>query len=65
MAKQANFLKCRHCEWTTRKWGRDSSPGKGFSRLMEHIREEHPKEHAKTQAAAEAHEASRNQPSNF
>jgi hypothetical protein len=65
MAKQANVIKCKHCDWITRKWGRGSSPGKAFTRLIDHIRDEHPKEHAKTQALAEAHEASRNQPSNF
>ena len=66
MARQgANFLKCKYCTWTTTKWGRGSSPGKAFERLMDHVREDHPKEHAKTQAAAEAHEAMRNIPDNF
>jgi phage gpG-like protein len=40
-AKADNFIKCRLCDWTTRRWGRGSNPGKAFRRLAEHMTEEH------------------------
>lgn len=39
-----NFIKCRFCGWTTRKWGRKSNPAKAFARLAAHIEDAHPDE---------------------
>jgi len=39
-----NFIKCRFCAWTTRKWGHGSNTSKAFARLANHIGQSHPDE---------------------
>ena len=39
-----NYIKCRFCAWTTRKWGRKSNPTKACARLAGHIEDAHPHE---------------------
>lgn len=40
-----NTIKCRFCNWTTRKFGFGSNPEKAFTRLLKHIEEQHETQH--------------------
>lgn len=39
--KPANYIKCKHCEWKTSKWGNGSNPHKAFKRLRVHLIDQH------------------------
>jgi hypothetical protein len=45
-----NYIRCRFCDWTTRKWGMGSTPHKAFARLAGHIEVDHPDEDDKLMA---------------
>lgn len=49
-AAERNFIKCRFCNWTTRKCGHGSNTGKAFARLSNHIGRCHPDEDDKLMA---------------
>ena len=36
-----NVIKCRFCNWMTRKYGMGSNPEKAFAKLFKHIEECH------------------------
>jgi hypothetical protein len=42
MSYPTNFIKCKFCTWTTRKYGMGSNPDKAFVRLFKHIECDHP-----------------------
>lgn len=52
-AAALNFIKCRFCEWKTRKWGRGSTPAKAFARLRDHLVEEHGGQHEEIHLACQ------------
>lgn len=45
MSIPTNTIKCRYCNWMTRKQGFGSNPEKAFTRLMKHVEECHPEEY--------------------
>ena len=40
-----NTIKCRFCNWTTRKYGFGSNPEKAFGKLLKHIEDQHENEY--------------------
>lgn len=50
MSVPSNTIKCRFCNWMTRKQGFGSNPEKAFARLMKHVEDCHPEQYGQIEA---------------
>lgn len=44
MSLPTNVIKCKFCNWMTRKYGFGSTPEKAFAKLYRHIDDQHPEQ---------------------